>query len=72
MSKVKWQLGTVIWFDEYSGEGQVRGDDGKDFFVHYSAIDSKQKWKKLKAEEEVRFIKSPDPHRRHAIKVKGV
>lgn len=50
-----WELGTVHWFDEKSGEGIIKGKDGQSYYVHYSAIDSKKKWKSLKNKEEVEF-----------------
>ena len=50
-----WQLGTVHWFDEKSGEGMIKSKDGQTYYVHYSAIESKKKWKSLKDKEDVEF-----------------
>ncbi len=50
-----WQLGTVHWFDEKSGEGMIKSDDGQSYYVHYSAIASNKKWKSLKDKEKVKF-----------------
>lgn len=30
--------GTVKWFDTRKGYGFIVGDDGQDYFVHYSQI----------------------------------
>ncbi len=30
--------GTVKWFDDAKGYGFISGDDGKDVFVHHTAI----------------------------------
>jgi CspA family cold shock protein len=53
--KVKWQLGTVHWFDPKSGEGMIKADDGQSYYVHYSAIDSAKKFKSLKDKAPVEF-----------------
>ena len=30
--------GTVKWFNSQKGFGFVQGEDGKDYFVHFSAV----------------------------------
>lgn len=54
-SKLKWQLGTVHWFDEKSGEGMIKSEDGKNYYVHYSAIESDNEWKILKDKSKVKY-----------------
>lgn len=34
-------VGNVKWFSAERGYGFIQSSDGKDLFVHYSAIDSK-------------------------------
>ena len=52
----KWRNGTVLWFDESSGEGMILDkEDGTSYYVHRSAIRSKQKLKKLEKDKEVKF-----------------
>ena len=50
-----WKLGHVQWFDDKAGEGMIRSDSGELFYVHYSAIETKQKWKTLEAKSKVKF-----------------
>lgn len=52
---VQWQLGTVRWFDEKSGDGMIKSEDGTSYYVHYSAIESNKKWKSLKENKRVQF-----------------
>ncbi len=50
-----WMSGIVHWFDELSGEGIVKDSDGKNYFVHYSAIESQSSWKTLEDKQKVKF-----------------
>lgn len=46
--------GTVKWFDAKKGYGFITGEDGKDVFVHFSAVDM-EGYKKLEENQEVDF-----------------
>lgn len=51
------QEGTVKWFNDKKGYGFISGDDGKDYFVHYSEIQNggKKGFKTLKEGDRVEF-----------------
>lgn len=51
---MKKEKGTIRWFDNKKGYGFIEMSDGKDLFVHYSAI-TMEGYKTLKAKEEVEF-----------------
>lgn len=70
MEKINWKLGKVLWFNEYSGEGEVRDQEGNDYFVHYSVIESNQKWKELKSEKRIKFSINCDSKRPQVLRVK--
>ena len=46
--------GQVKWFNEKKGYGFIQQDDGKDLFVHYTAIQG-DGFKSLKEGQKVRF-----------------
>lgn len=46
--------GKCKWFNEKRGFGFITGDDGKDIFVHYSAIEG-MKFKTLIEAEPVEY-----------------
>jgi CspA family cold shock protein len=49
------EKGNVRWFDNKKGYGFIeKASDGKDLFVHYSAI-TMEGYKTLRAKEEVEF-----------------
>jgi CspA family cold shock protein len=49
------EKGIIRWFDNKKGYGFIeKASDGKDLFVHYSAI-TMEGYKTLKAKEEVEF-----------------
>jgi CspA family cold shock protein len=72
VSRKTWQLGTVHWFDSKSGEGLVKADDGTNYYVHYSAIESSKKWKTLKEKKKVKFQLIEDTTFKQISRVKEV
>ncbi|RRK36899.1 cold shock domain-containing protein [Schaedlerella arabinosiphila] len=62
--------GTVKWFSVRKGYGFLTGEDGEDYFVHYSNI-VMDGFKILKAGQEVTFqLKEDDGNRSQAVDVK--
>ena len=70
MAAVKWQLGTVRWFDDLKGEGIIRDENGTSFYVHYSAIVTDKKRKSLTKGKKVKFQLFEDSHFTQVDKVK--
>lgn len=48
------KTGYVRWWSEEKGIGFIRGEDGKDYFVHYSCLSGEGR-KNLERDEEVQF-----------------
>ncbi len=46
--------GSVKWFDAEKGYGFILGEDGKEIFVHFSAIQS-DGFRTLEQDQEVEF-----------------
>ncbi len=61
--------GTVKWFNESKGFGFITGEDGVDYFVHYSAIQDNG-FKVLAEGDAVSFDTEKGPKGPKAINVK--
>jgi CspA family cold shock protein len=60
--------GTVKWFSNQKGYGFITTDDGKDIFVHYSAIEG-DGFKTLQEGMKVQFEITQGPKGEQATKV---
>lgn len=47
--------GTVKWFDPRKGYGFILGEDGTDYFVHYTAIVQEEGFRTLRGNAPVTF-----------------
>lgn len=63
--------GKVKWFNDKKGYGFITGDDGKDVFVHHSAIQS-EGFRTLAEGQEVEFEVVNSPKGLQASSVKRV
>jgi CspA family cold shock protein len=61
--------GKVKWFNNQKGYGFITRDDGKDVFVHYSAITG-DGYKTLNEGQEVEFEVTQGPKGEQATNVK--
>ncbi|MBM3250322.1 MAG: cold-shock protein [Candidatus Omnitrophica bacterium] len=61
--------GKVKWFSNQKGYGFITREDGKDVFVHYSAITG-EGYKTLNEGDEVEFEVSQGPKGEQATNVK--
>ena len=60
--------GTVKWFNDKKGFGFIIAEDGKDVFVHHTAIEG-EGYKSLKEGEKVQFEIVQGPKGDQATKV---
>lgn len=68
-----WKAGKVQWFDIEKGEGMIVDlKDGSSYYVHYSAIESKEKFKKLEKGEEVKFSLYENLYSKQVDRVKEI
>jgi CspA family cold shock protein len=61
-------VGKVKWFNEVKGYGFVTMEDGKDVFVHYSAITG-DGFRTLKEDDPVQFDVNDSPKGPQAVNV---
>lgn len=62
--------GKVKWFSNRKGYGFVTGEDGQDYFVHFSAIESDKSFKALHTNADVTFDVQVIDGKQYAVKVK--
>ncbi len=68
-----WKAGEVQWFDENTGEGMIIDkEDGTSYYVHYSAIQSNKKFKKLEKGKDVKYQLYENLYMKQVDKVKEV
>lgn len=61
--------GKVKWFNNQKGYGFLVSEDGTEFFVHYSGINTTEKFKSLAEDENVVFDVIDTEKGRQAINV---
>ncbi len=61
--------GNVKWFNDQKGYGFITGEDGKEYFVHHSAIEG-QGFKSLQEGESVSFEVEQGAKGPQAVRVK--
>ena len=65
-------FGTTKWFDDKKGFGFIVGDDGSDYFVHWSGIKNDEKFKKLREGQKVSFALSTNKKGTIAVNVEVI
>lgn len=62
------KTGKVKWFNDERGYGFITGDDGVDYFVHFSGINGKGH-RMLAQDQRVSFDTESDDKGTHAVNV---
>lgn len=63
--------GKVKWFNSKKGFGFITGDNGKDYFLHYSNIEM-EGYKSLNENDKIQFQVEKTDKGEKAIKVKKI
>lgn len=66
------QNGKVLWFNDTKGFGFIRGEDDKDYFVHFKSIQSGDHRKTLQETQSVSFVAEKTPKGMAATDVKVI
>lgn len=61
--------GRVKWFDRKKGYGFITGDNGEEYFVHWSGIESDKRFKCLWKNQKVTFDVKTDNSKKTPIAV---
>jgi len=69
---MKKKTGKVLWFNKVEGRGFILSENKEKVYVHYSAIQSKDKFKILEKGQEVNFTLFEGIHFLQAEKVKVI
>jgi cold shock protein len=69
--RIKMAKGKVKWFSNQKGYGFVTSEDGKDVFIHFSAITG-EGYKSLAEGDEVEFEVTQGPKGDQATNVKKI
>lgn len=68
-----WKAGKVQWFDEETGKGMIVDlADGTPYYVNYTSIQSKKKWRSLNEGVAIKYTLKADSEFDYVEKIKEV